>query len=601
MADDGWTPDFGTLDRSAPQWAPKRPVRIAVLGDFSAGAASGRLDTGDELARRKAIPVEFDNLEDTLARLNVKLNLPIGDEGAGVELEFADLDAFHPDTLYRNLDMFRALGDLRKRLNNTATFAKAAAEVTAMSGGAVKRASRSGRGRARSASPAANGKLSDFARLVGYEAEVDVATPVDALLRQIVGPFVQKAPDPKREAMVAVVDNALSDAMRAVLHQSEFQNLESLWRGLDLVLRRIETGPMLQVHLIDMSAEEFAADLSSVSDLSETGLYSLLVDKPSQDKTGGYALVCGLFQFESTPPHAELLGRMAKIAAQAGAPFVTSMALDAFTDRRHDPHPLVAEAMQALRAMPEAPYLALLGPRFMLRHPYGKRSDPISAFSFEEFTASDGLRGMLWGHPALVAASIMAAPTGKTLSMGDLPFYYFTDSDGDQVALPCTERLINTEVALRLKTFGLVALLAHKGQPELRLAGMDAIDGSQLGLQLEKRASAKISVSTKATITPKEDAPVAKAKGGKPKAADDDEDSPSSDSSSDDDTATSDTDSSSDTSSDTSSDDLDALLASLGDSGDGAAPAEEAPAEAAAGGEEEMDPDLAALLKSLEG
>jgi type VI secretion system protein ImpC len=57
-----------------------------------------------------------------------------------------------------------------------------------------------------------------------------------------------------------VVDNALSDAMRAVLHQSEFQNLESLWRGLDLVLRRIETGPMLQVHLVDMSAEEFAAD-----------------------------------------------------------------------------------------------------------------------------------------------------------------------------------------------------------------------------------------------------------------------------------------------------------------------------------------------------
>ena len=38
----------------------KRPVRIAVLGDFSAGAADGRLETGDDLARRKMIPVEFD-------------------------------------------------------------------------------------------------------------------------------------------------------------------------------------------------------------------------------------------------------------------------------------------------------------------------------------------------------------------------------------------------------------------------------------------------------------------------------------------------------------------------------------------------------------
>ena len=601
MDDTGWTPDFGTLDRSPPQWAPKRPVRIAVLGDFSAGAARGRLDTGEELARRKLIPVEFDTLEDTLARLSVKLDLPIGDGGAGVEVEFTDLDSFHPDQLYRNLDVFRALGDLRKRLNNTASFTKAAAEVQAMSGGATRRASRSGRGRARSASPAANAKLSDFARLVGYEPEIVVDGPVDNLLRQIIGPFVQKAPDPKREALVATVDNALSDAMRAVLHQSEFQNLESLWRGLDMVLRRIETGPMLQVLLVDMSAEEFAADLSSVSDLSETGLYSMLVDKPSQDKNGGLSLICGLYQFESTPPHAELLGRMAKIAAQAGAPFVTSMALDAFADRRNDPHPLVAEAMQALRGMPEAPYLALLSPRFMLRHPYGKRSDPISAFSFEEFTASDGLRGMLWGHPALAAASILAAPTGKTLSMGDLPFYFFTDSDGDQVALPCTERLVNTDVALRLKTFGICALLGHKGQPELRLAGMDAVDGTQLGLQLTKAPTAKVSISTKATITPREETKPA-AKGGKkaakPSDDDDDGDTPSSDDDSSDDTSSNTASSDSD---DSSSDDLDALLASLGDDGGGASSGDDTPAsETEAGAEEEMDPDLAALLKSLE-
>ena len=38
MSDDDWTPDFGNLDTAAPPWAAKRPVRIAVLGDFSAGA-----------------------------------------------------------------------------------------------------------------------------------------------------------------------------------------------------------------------------------------------------------------------------------------------------------------------------------------------------------------------------------------------------------------------------------------------------------------------------------------------------------------------------------------------------------------------------------
>ena len=38
MADDDWTPDFGSLDAEAPPWAAKRPVRIAVLGAGKIGS-----------------------------------------------------------------------------------------------------------------------------------------------------------------------------------------------------------------------------------------------------------------------------------------------------------------------------------------------------------------------------------------------------------------------------------------------------------------------------------------------------------------------------------------------------------------------------------
>ena len=564
MSDD-WTPNFGQLDAAKPEWAPKRPVRIAVLGDFSAGAAAGRLETGSDLATRKLLPVEFDNLEDTLARLEVKLSLPIGDGGAGVEVEFGDLDAFHPDQLYRSLDVFKALGDLRKRLNNSSTFAKAAAEVQSWAGGGKKRVSRGGKRRSRSGAPAADAKLSDFARLIGVAPDVITHGPVDALLRSIVGPFVVKAPDPKKDALVATVDKSLSDAMRAVLHQPEFQNLESLWRGMDMLLRRIETGPMLQVLLVDVSAEEFAADLSSTDDLTETGLYSMLVDKPSHEKNGGLSLICGLYQFEATPPHAELLGRFAKIAAHAGAPFVTAMASDALMDRKKAPHPLIADALKELRALAEGSHLALLSPRFMLRHPYGKRSDPISIFDFEEFTAADGLRGMLWGHPAIVAACLLAAPTGKTLSIGDLPFYFFTDADGDQVALPCTERLINADTAARLRQYGIGALMAHKGQPELRVFGLDTMSGAGLALQGLGKPVARVGVTT--ALRSRIGAGIVRPGG----------------------------------SSDDSS--LDDLLASLGDDSSSSESTLEETAssdEAPASEEGEMDPELAALLKSLE-
>lgn len=598
MSDDSWTPNFGQLDTAAPEWAAKRPVRIAILGDFSAGAAAGRLDTGADLARRKMLPVEFDNLEDTLQRLGVRLTLPIGDDGAGVEVEFNDIDAFHPDQLYRELPIFKALADLRKRLNNTATFAKAAAEVQSWGGGGKKRASRSGKRRSRSGAPAADAKLSDFARLIGSPSEIVTDGPVDALLRAVVGPFVVKAADPKKDALIATVDKALSDAMRAVLHQSEFQNLESLWRGLDMLLRRLETGPMLQVLLVDVSAEEFAADLSSVDDLSESGLYSLLVDKPSQEKNGGLSLICGLYHFEATPPHAELLGRMAKIAAKAGAPFVTTMACDDFLHPKKPPHPLVAQAMRELRGLGEASHLALLTPRFMLRHPYGRRSDPISVFDFEEFTAGDGLRGMLWGHPAIVAACLLAAPVGKTLSIGDLPFHFFVDADGDQIALPCTERLINADTAARLGQQGLCALMAHKGQPELRLAGLDAVGGNALALAGvgSGKPAARVGVSMKVAsrLVPKEESAA-------PARAEAEEAEADAGSVLSDDLGTDSGSESSDSGgSDTS---LDDLLASLGGDDSGGATSSDAGGsseDTSAGEEPEMDPDLAALLKSLE-
>lgn len=589
MSDDSWSPNFGQLDAAPPNWAPKRPVRIAMLGDFSAGAAAGRLETGAELASRKLLPVEFDNLENTLARLEVKLTLPLGDDGAGVGLEFDDLDAFHPDQLYRELDVFKALADLRKRLNNTATFGKAAAEVQSWGGGSKKRVSRSGKRRSRSGAPAADARLSDFARLVGLAPDVVTDGPVVALLRSIVGPFVVAAPDPKRDALVATVDRALSDAMRAVLHQSEFQNLESLWRGMDMLLRRIETGPSLQVLLVDVSAEEFAADLSSVDDLSETGLYSMLVDKPSHEKNGGLSLICGLYQFEPTPPHAELLGRMAQIAAHAGAPFVTAMASDALMDRRKAPHPLVAQALRELRELAAGTHLALLCPRFMLRHPYGKRSDPISAFGFEEFTAADGLRGMLWGHPAIVAACLLAAPTGKTLSIGDLPFHFFTDADGDQIALPCTERLINADTAARLRQLGIGALMAHKGQPELRVFGLDTVAGDALALQGLGKPAARVGVTMaiQTRVTPRKEAPAkASAPGDEADASADSGDSASESGSSD---APADS-------------GLDDLLASLGGDETPAPTASDGAATdgAPAGDDAGMDPELAALLKSLE-
>ena len=599
MPDENVFPNFGQLDTPFPEWNPRRPVRIVLMGDFSAGAAAGRLESGDDLARRKLLPVDFDSLEDVLSRLDVRLKMPLGSEG-GIELEFSnDLDDFHPDELYDNVEVFQELYNLGGRLSNSST----AAEVLSWATDRKNRVSRT-RHRSRSGAPAADLKLSDLAELAGQEPDIDTDGDVADLLPAIVGPFVEPADSPNVGQLTEAVDAALSDAMRAVLHNSEFQNLESLWRGLDMLLHRVDTGPRLQLLLLDMSAEEFACDLAKVDDLSESGLYSLLVDKPREEENGGVSMICGLYQFEASPTHLELLGRMATIAAHAGASFVTSIAGDELADRKFEPHPLVAKGMEALRALPGASRLVLLTPRFMLRYPYGKRSDPISEFEFEEFTSSDGLRGMLWGHPAYLAACALAGTGGKNLSIGDLPFYYMLDAHGDQVALPCTERLINTDKATQLSQYGIVSVMAYKGQPEVRLGGLKAVNGVEIDLQMSgkpKPAASEASVQAKAGAA-------AAASGGA--GADDEEvgdidlddlGSSDDDGGLDDLMAGLDDDSSSDdgdlddllagldddASDDGGDSDLDALLASFGDDDDSS-------------DDDEMDPELAALLGDLE-
>ena len=112
---DSFRPDFAGIGQAAPAWNAKRPLRIAILGDFGAGAGRGRLHTGADLAKRKPLTVEFDTLEDAMQRLHLSLTLPLGVDGVPVPIEVADLDAFHPDAIYAGVPLFAELASLRKR------------------------------------------------------------------------------------------------------------------------------------------------------------------------------------------------------------------------------------------------------------------------------------------------------------------------------------------------------------------------------------------------------------------------------------------------------------------------------------------------------
>jgi type VI secretion system protein ImpC len=480
-----YTVDFGRLGKTS-RAAPGPAFRLAILGDFSGRANAGVLQTGAALAARKPHKVDVDTLDDILERLAVTVSVPIDEEGRVLSAPIGCVDDFHPDQLVEKLPVFADLLQLRKNLQSRAGFDRAAKEVLAWSGEAALPPVTNRR--ARGSAVATDRKLSDFARLTGRKPAAGIDS--DDLIRRLVGPHIVPERDSRQDALVARVDAALSDAMRRVLHHPDFESAEALWRGLDFLVRRVETGAKLQIVLYDISAEELAADVAAGDSLENTALYSLLVEQTAMDaQQGPLSMVAGLYQFEATPPHAELLGRIASIAGAAGAPFVTGISPTQLATPMHDWHPLSRQAWEAVRALPASAYLGMFTPRFLLRMPYGKRTDPIDAFEFEEFTRQSGLSGMLWGHPALLAA-VLSAETwqrnGKSMQLGsiavvgDLPVYVYRDTDGEQIALPCTERMFSERQAAQIATTGVNPVVSLRGRPEVRLGGFKALGGNTL-------------------------------------------------------------------------------------------------------------------------
>nr|WP_264214535.1 type VI secretion system contractile sheath large subunit [Leisingera thetidis] len=583
-----------SADRPAAQKLERKRFRLAVLGDFSGRAAKGQLETGDGLAARKAILLDPDTVEDVIAGFATELVLPIGKDGAGIAVKLEDLDGLHPDELYENVELFSELVGLRKQLQSGATADHAATTLKAWAEKHGTKARAPKRTSAGNSVPA-DKRLSAFQQLIGAAGITPrAASPVEELLARVVGPHIRALPDPDVAAMQKAVDEALGHAMRLVLHHPEFQSIEAQWRSLDLMARSIEDDDTLDVMLYDISAEELAADLAAEEDLSKTGFVRLLTEEPLDEENGrgGYSALIGMYQFEETPPHAELLGRIARVAAHVDAPFFAAISPEFLKTPKAERPKLVADAWNTLQGMAEAGHLGLVSPRFLLRRPYGEKTEPCYEFEFEEFTETEGLKGMLWANPAVLVAILLArsfrenGPSlqlGKIMTLGGMPYHYVNDKFGDQVALPCTERNIDLNKIAQAQERGYMAVSAVKGRDEVRLTSFNSLKGSEILGPWTGLPAPEPSPPDPRGL-PK---PAAPAGGGE-----EDEDldldlDPGGDDG--DDLGLDDLDFGGDDGDDDGLGDLDDLLSSFGDDGD----------DDDDGGDDEMDADLAALLDDL--
>lgn len=489
------------------------PFRILVVGDFSGRANRGALEVGATLAERPLLSVDVDNLESRLFGFSPRLQLPLGEQAEGVlTVELRQLDDFHPDSLYQKLDLFRHLRDLRGRLQDPATFAAAAAELSgwqATRGRAVPPSpTQADAAPPKPADPPAEDSGSMFERLLGAapseQPQVRLAgqqVDLSQLIQGIVGPHVVPGADPGQDALVQSVDAAIATQMRELLHHPAFQSLEAAWRGLQWLIANVETGDEIKISMLDISKDELVADLAaSQTDIHQSGLYQALVDKGSQTPGGqSWSVVAGLYSFGGTPDDLVTLAGLSRVCAQAGGAFVAGAEAGLLGCRSlvESPEPAnwqqdpsVNQRWQALRRSPLARNIGLTLPRFLLRLPYGQQTDEIDQFAFEELSGLRQHEALLWGQPALILAQLLAASfaqsgwrmqLGEVLDVIDLPAYIYSE-DGEKKLQACGEIYLSERVGEAILRHGLMPLLSYQNRNAVRLMRFQSVADPPAGL-----------------------------------------------------------------------------------------------------------------------
>ncbi|HAT33004.1 MAG TPA: type VI secretion system contractile sheath large subunit [Janthinobacterium sp.] len=308
---------------------------------------------------------------------------------------------------------------------------------------------------------------------------------------QILDEGMKAAPDKGVIAMinerVAEIDKILSDQLNAIMHNPDFQSLESSWRGLHDMVDGTETGTNLKLRLLNVSKKELLKDLEGAVDHDMSVLFKKVYEEEYGTFGGNpYSLLIGDFYFGRDPQDMALLERLSKVAAAAHAPFIAAAApslfdMTEFTDLGvpRDMSKIFESAemtsWRAFRESEDSRYVALVLPRYAARLPYGAKTSPVESFSFEENVDGKDHGKYLWSNAAYQLGlritdsyakhnwtTAIRGVEGGGKIVGMVAHTYKTD-EGDVVLKCPTEVSITDRREKELNDLGFIAVVNAKG------------------------------------------------------------------------------------------------------------------------------------------
>lgn len=286
------------------------------------------------------------------------------------------------------------------------------------------------------------------------------------------------------DQMITELDRVLSKQMDAILHQPDFQQLESAWRSLKLLVDRTDFRENIKLEVLHVSKDDLLDDFENAADITCSGIYKH-VYTAGYGQFGGepVAAMVGNYNFGPSSPDIKLLSYMASVGAMSHALFLAAPSPEFFNLSSFEELPNLKEIKdifagprhakwRAFRESEDARHAALTGPRFMLRSVYHPQEQAINSFNYEENI--DGKHeNYLWGSSAFLLAScindsfaryrwcpnIIGPQSGGAVE--DLPVHLYESLGQLQAKIP-TEVLISDRKEFELAEEGFIALTMRK-------------------------------------------------------------------------------------------------------------------------------------------
>lgn len=301
--------------------------------------------------------------------------------------------------------------------------------------------------------------------------------------------------------IIAQIDRKLSQQMNEIIHNEEFQKLESAWRGLNYLVMNSETDAQLKIRFMNAGKSELHRHLRQYPGAAwdQSPLFKKIYEEEFGTLGGQpYGCLVADYYFSHRATDVQLLRDLTKIAAAAHAPIFTAadptlMGMDKWTELSN-PRDLSKvfdtpdyAAWKSLRDADDSKYLGLCLPRVLSRLPYGAKSDPVEEFAFEEDT--DGHKGDNYGW--MNAAYAMAVNINRAYKeygwcsrirgvqsggeVQNLPVHNFPTDDGG-VDLKCpTEIAITDRREAELAKSGLIPLIHRKNTDKAAFIGAQSL------------------------------------------------------------------------------------------------------------------------------